>query len=436
MSELGFQGLRKLIKNALKGKSKGWTIEKQSGKVKLVNRWKESGEYKKQTCILDIPWEESRSPEILMAITRIQEMLLSNKSLLLAEAAQRYNASLDATDSAVISQSKSWKDIAQCFMNQENIKSQSNSSIVEKERRVDRFVSVLESDPKPRNGHTLMNRWALLYFTKMEAGGDGRNRDLKFCKRLLLYGIEEQGAHKRWEPLPDKKIKELIGISPRTARQKLRSPLLPEDLIWLLDSYKEDELHRERLAVGLVALFGLRPSELATMQVSKDGNELKIGAVKRNEKTMGKNIDARKVMAIDCKGNVGLGRKLLQQYASGLIKLPDPILREIKKSKETGSYKYVGHEFSKILRDYQPWQSLVSKYESKDEWLVPYSLRHGWAWRCHKPEGNILPIHERDAAELMGHTRDVHQDHYGSWTSAEYIKVAVDRYQKELAELG
>ena len=93
-----------------------------------------------------------------MAITRIQEMLLSNKSFLLAEAARRYNASLDATDSTVISQSESWKDIAQCFMNQENIKSQSNSSIVEKERRVDRFVSVLESAPKPRNGNTLMNR--------------------------------------------------------------------------------------------------------------------------------------------------------------------------------------------------------------------------------------------------------------------------------------
>ena len=72
MSELGLKGLRKLIKNALKGKSKGWAIEKQSGKVKLVNRWQESGEYKKQTCILDIPWEESRSPEILMAITCIQ----------------------------------------------------------------------------------------------------------------------------------------------------------------------------------------------------------------------------------------------------------------------------------------------------------------------------------------------------------------------------
>ena len=106
-------------------------------------------------------------------------------------------------DSTVISQSKSWEEIAQCFMNQENIKSKSNSSIVEKDRRVDRFISVLKSDPKPRNGHTLMNRWASLYFEKMEAGGDGRNRDLKFCKRLLLYGIEELGVLKRWEPLTE-----------------------------------------------------------------------------------------------------------------------------------------------------------------------------------------------------------------------------------------
>ncbi len=33
-------------------------------------------------------------------------------------------------------------------MNQENIKSQSNSSIVDKERTIDHFISVLEADPK------------------------------------------------------------------------------------------------------------------------------------------------------------------------------------------------------------------------------------------------------------------------------------------------
>ena len=41
-----------------------------------------------------------------MAITRIQEMRLSNQSFLLAEAARRYNDSLDTTNSTVISQSK------------------------------------------------------------------------------------------------------------------------------------------------------------------------------------------------------------------------------------------------------------------------------------------------------------------------------------------
>tara|TARA_Y100001968_G_scaffold112438_1_gene101853 strand:- start:42 stop:236 length:195 start_codon:yes stop_codon:yes gene_type:complete len=54
-----------------------------------------------------------------------------------------------------------------------------------------------------------------------------------------------------------------MGISPRTARQKSSSSLLSENLILLLDTYQKDKLHRKRLEVGLVALCGLRPSELA-----------------------------------------------------------------------------------------------------------------------------------------------------------------------------
>ena len=95
-------------------------------------------------------------------------------------------------------------------------------------------------------------------------------------------------------------------------------PIKPEQLHGLLLSL--DENPELRLAVALVGLYGLRPSELMALKV-EDG-ELKAGNVKRN-KQMAKNPKKpRLLQPLDLQELPGEGARCLQLYASGLIQLP------------------------------------------------------------------------------------------------------------------
>ena len=46
--------------------------------------------------------------------------------------------------------------------------------------------------------------------------------------------------------------------------------------------------------------------------------------------------------------------KALQLYASGLVKLPQPVLNEISKVEEKQSFKQVGHAYGQLLFDTLP----------------------------------------------------------------------------------
>jgi len=130
----------------------------------------------------------------------------------------------------------------------------------------------------------------------------------------------------------------------------------------------------------------------------------------------------RLVMAIDVPGREGEGDRMLQLYASGLVKLPKSLRNQIAMVEEKGRFQDVGAEFAQKLERYRPWQSLVARTPG----LTPYSLRHGYAWRAHKASSN--PIHPRDAAALMGHNVATHLKHYGSWTDEASLEAAVERF--------
>ena len=170
------------------------------------------------------------------------------------------------------------------------------------------------------------------------------------------------------------------------------------------------------LAVGLVGLFGLRPAELAVLRVDDEGR-LRVGEVKRNRWAMRRAKSERLAVGIDIPGRDGEGRRILQLYASGLVKLPLRILTTI----ERGEFKPVGEAFRKLLERYPFWQSLATANPG----LTPYSLRHGYAWRGHKAYERSLSV--RDLAALMGHTPAVHLQHYGKWTDEAGLIDAVER---------
>ena len=84
----------------------------------------------------------------------------------------------------------------------------------------------------------------------------------------------------RWLPPHKDLAKELVGHNTRATEDTVTPPISDADLTILLDTLKATN-PKLCLAVGLIALHGLRLSELATLEV-RDSNKLFVGSIKKN----------------------------------------------------------------------------------------------------------------------------------------------------------
>ncbi len=133
----------------------------------------------------------------------------------------------------------------------------------------------------------------------------------------------------------------MIGSSTRTSAEALTVPLKEEDLEMLLDGLASNEKYGLRLCVGLVGLFGLRPSELGELTV--DNGKLYVSQTKRNMQTLHKpKAPPRRVIAIDLPSLPNEGQRLIAQYDSGIVKFPLAFTRAIQRAKEKDEYKEIG----------------------------------------------------------------------------------------------
>ena len=160
-----------------------------------------------------------------------------------------------------------------------------------------------------------------------------------------------------------------------------------------------------------------------------ENGKLYVGKVKRNIADMKRSgIDqARKgrrlVMALDVPGKEGLGDELVTLWATGKLKLPEPLLNKITDHKAgKDALQKVGNKFSELLNNVPAWSSLKAEKPG----LVPYSLRHGWAWRSQTAD---RPLNVRDAAALLGHSPTTFYKHYGAWTNEKDLIAAVAAFR-------
>lgn len=403
---------------------KGWSIREVGvtarnpiGRAQLTRIWEDRT---RSSVALPLEWKASNATAILTTVGQLRT-LMEERNLSLQDALKLNTEAHSGTQAGEAGFS-GWDAVAERFL--QSLQGRRSSTLKDIASRTERAVLALKGKPAPRDGATLMRRYADRFFTDCPAGGVGRKRALLDVARFLTYAVEQCGAPIRYMPPSRAAINELIGSATTTSSEHLTPPIKPEDLAALLDQLEADDEHELRLAVGLVGLFGLRPAELAVLQVGEDGKG-RVGQVKRNTSNMGsKAKPARLVKAIDIAGREGEGERLLQLFASGLVKLPKSIRTQITLVEVKGKFQDVGAEFRQKLERYKPWQALVARCPG----MTPYSLRHGYAWRAHCCSAN--PMHPRIAAALMGHNVATHLKHYGQWTDEASLEAAVDRYNQ------
>ena len=105
----------------------------------------------------------------------------------------------------------------------------------------------------------------------------------------------------------------------------------------------------------------------------------------------------------------------------------DPTLSSITVigPKKEGAILEGSKAFSKKLEKHPIWKEIVKTNSD----ITPYSLRHRFAHQCHT--GSRYPISIKDAAEAMGHTVDVHNGSYASYTNEMSVERAFDLHNKE-----
>ena len=393
----------------------GWSLYPQSKGTKLTRRYEDG---KKSSVMLEIEWAAGSATaianEVGVLAARMQEQDIS-----LREAHQRSQQVAGVvTGQGVVAGAIDWRAAADAFL--ESRSDRRGTTMADTSKRVNNAVALLSSTPRPTDGKSLMQAYAGAHFDVCAPGGSGRKRHLGDVAAFLNYAIEKCGAPGRWKPLDGEDREVLIGTADN-GDDKLTPPVKPDQLAALLDALVADEKPELWMAVALVGCFGLRPAELAALEI-EDG-QLKVRSnVKRNKSSMKNQKPPRLVIALELDGRTD-GALALKQFESGLVKLP----RAIRTAIDSGEFKKVGDAFRQLLDRYPFWQSLVTATPD----LTPYSLRHGWAWRAHK--GYATPLSVRDAAALLGHTPNTHHRHYGRWTDEQGLLDAVAKITRTRA---
>jgi integrase len=401
----------------------GATSRKPIGRCQLIRIWEDRT---RSSVVLPLEWKATNATAILTTVGQIRA-LMEERNLPLQEALKLNIEALGGGPQGAEEDFAGWPEVKARFLKTQE--SHRSSTLRDLTTRLDRVLIALQGKPAPRDGGSLMRRYAERFFDDCPPGGVGRKRNLLDVARFLTYAVDECGAPTRFYPPSKAKINELIGSATTTASERLTPPIKPEDLAALLDQLEADGEHELRLAVGLVGLYGLRPAELAVLEV-REGKGY-VGHVKRNSSTMGaKAKPPRLVMAIDVAGREGEGERLLQLYGSGLVKLPLSLRNQIALVEQKGKFQDVGADFGQKLERYGPWRALVARNPG----LTPYSLRHGYAWRAHT--GSSQQLHPRIAAALMGHNVATHLKHYDQWTDEASLEAAMDRFNQGVHPVG
>jgi len=400
--------LKGLLKDEL---GAGWGIAEQSGRTKVTYRYADAT---RSSVMLDSEFSAVNATAIQNSVCDLARCMREN-NLTLREAHKQLGAGVVGRKETAID----WEKATELFIKMKEDGGRRPSTLRTDQARMKQVLETAKTKPIPRDGTSFVRAYAAQHFEECPAGGEGRKKHLGTVCQLLDFICEHHGASDKWRPPSDQVKWDLIGVREDVGERNTR-PLTDQQLEELLDVLEHDGRHELRLAVALVGLFGIRPAEMAAVRV-EEGKLVVGGNVKRNTQTMRHRKEDRVVFPLNLPSKPGEGERLLALFDSGMLKLPEPILKKIKTAQKNFDYQKVGAAFGDQLKYYQPWLNLVAANPG----LTPYSLRHSYAHRGHTSYAESFPV--KVLASLMGHNPQTHHQHYGRWIDEEKLEDMVKR---------
>lgn len=373
----------------------GWTVREIHGRFQLNHRYPDGS---RSSAVLDLPW----SPEAATAVAvRVQEIRnrMESQGLGLREAADLLQAPAAAVQGAI-----DWADLVERFRKHKVSDTGDVAAVTFEAVYVPilrQVQEVMATKPIPRDGRALLG--ALRDRYGGEPGSRGRQIRLQHTAQLLRFAVSNMGHPDRWLPPDD--LTAFIGRRPKGSSKAPATPIKDGQLLRLLEGIPDP---RWRLAVGLLACFGMRPVELKYCRAN--GDKLHISYEKRTARGSSKPGD---VSGLDPVGLMGESLRLLRLLESCLVELPP--LGSTDRASAMAIRQY--------LERRPVWRALKAESAANGGKLSPYSFRHGYALRAHEVYG----LSPRTTAALMRHSLMTHSQHYGQWTDSATLDDAVSR---------
>lgn len=387
----------------------GLTVSKQGSRPRC--RFSTPAHTKPETATLPITWSLANAAVIIQQLEEVTKMMESGHGL---------KTSVDSlqTIEATSTSSYPWTEVYEKWVINQGY-------TVETRKKYDgwfkRMYQLLRDHNRPViNGKMLFRQYESKYFHDINPGSDGRTRPLCFFSSLINFAVNHHGLHSDWIVSKEFRL-EIVGKKEKN-NKSITPPVMTNDLLKLLSQLEQQHPDIYTM-VGLMSLYGLMPAELAVISLTEQGLET---AKLRPIQLLPKNRNPRKLEAIDPLTHQGLGDSIAKRWYSGELSLPVAVQNAIARvydepySFTSPNYKAVGDAVRQILERNAFWNALVRVNPD----ITPYSLRHSFAWRCHRE----LHMETSMVAPWMGHSSHVHDKHYSAFFTGETQR----RYKEQM----
>ena len=325
----------------------GWSVEGRKSKGRLLTRV--SFRYltgERSVVLLEIDFDADNQDDIVRTVKKLSD-LMRERNIELSQAKELLcGGKIDDNDNAGIN----WKALQDEFINLER-GDRRKTTLNGLKLRMERILECFETKPKPRNSEQLFRKYAELHFGEsMPKGGMGRKRDMGDIRAFLNWAVlEKKYLAMEWLPITSRQCRKYIGVvSKNAAKTKVRQPVSTRDIEMLLEALERDGEHEMRGLVILYSVFGIRPCEIAKLEI-KDGFA-RVTTLKQNEKTMYEEAEVRTIAPLNLPNLPKEGERILSLYESGKLKFPSRIEKVIAKHNDKIRFKEIKLSFLSLNR--------------------------------------------------------------------------------------